>query len=498
MFRSLYSKLAAVLLGLFALVGLSIVTVTLFSAEMYQQEVDQKLNRELAAHIVSEKLLLRDNQINQDALKEIFHMLMVINPSIEIYLLDPAGNILAFSAPPGKVKRKRIDLEPVNKWLNEEVTYPLLGDDPRNPNKRKAFTVARIPEQGQLEGYLYVILGGETYDSIVHKLKGSYILRLSAWSIAASLLVALVAGLLIFALLTGRLRRLNSAMDEFRRGNALSQINLPGIRKAKAGDEIQQLSFTFKQMAQRIESQMDKLKKADNLRRELVANVSHDLRTPLATLQGYIETLLLKDDGLTETERKSYLNIAIKHCDRLSILVQELFELAKLDSQDTKLQREPFNLSELIQDVTHKFQLKAKEEDIDININIGKELPFVIADIELIERVLENLIENALRHTPEGGAISVMLTAEQQDIVVEVSDTGNGISQEELPYIFDRFYQLDKSRNSSPGLAGLGLAICKRVLELHGRSIDVKSILGSGTTFTFNLPTYSPVQGSVI
>ncbi len=108
MFKSLYSKLAAVLLVLFALVGLSLVAVTLFSAEMYQQEVDQKLNRELAAHIVNEKLLLKDNRINQKALKEIFHMLMVINPSIEIYLLDPAGNLLAFSAPPGKVKRKRV------------------------------------------------------------------------------------------------------------------------------------------------------------------------------------------------------------------------------------------------------------------------------------------------------------------------------------------------------------------------------------------------------
>lgn len=490
MFRSLYSKLAAVLLLLFALVGLSIIAVTLFSVEMYQQEVDQKLNRELAAHIVSEKLLLRDNQINEEALKEIFHMLMVINPSIEIYLLDPAGNILAFSAPPEKVKRKRVNLDPVNTLLKEEASYPILGDDPRNPAKRKAFTVARIPEHGKLEGYLYVILGGEIYDSIVHKLKSSYILRLSTWAIAASLLLALIAGLLIFALLTGRLRRLSAAMDAFKKGNALSELSLPNINEAKTGDEIQQLSSTFKQLAQRIESQMNKLKKADTLRRELVASVSHDLRTPLATLQGYIETLLLKDEHLTDAERKSYLEIAIKHCDRLSKLVQELFELAKLDSQETKLQREPFNLSELVQDVTQKFQLKAKQREINIIPNIGKELPFVVADIELIERVLENLIENAMRHTPPGGSISVVLTPDQQDIVVKVSDTGSGITQKELPHIFDRFYQLDKSRNSSPGLAGLGLAICKRVLELHGGSINVDSILGSGTTFTFNLPSY--------
>ena len=491
MFRSLYSKLATVLLLLFVLVGLSIVAVTIFSAEMYQQEVDQKLNRDLAAHIVSEKLLLRNNQINEDALKEIFHMLMVINPSIEIYLLDPAGKILAFSAPPGKVKRRQVSLEPIDHWLKQDANYPILGDDPRNPAKRKAFTVARIAEQGKLEGYLYVILGGETYDSIVHKLKGSYILRLSAWAIAASMLVALVAGLLLFAILTGRLRRLNAAIDAFKSGTALSEIALPKLKRSNAGDEIQQLSSTFKEMAQRIESQMDKLKKADSLRRELVANVSHDLRTPLATLQGYIETLLLKDRHLTVTERKDYLKIAIKHCDRLSKLVEELFELAKLDAQETKLLREAFNLSELVQDVVQKFQLKAQEKDIDIITNLGNELPFAMADIQLIERVLENLIENAMRHTPVGGSIRVVLTPGRQGIEIGVSDNGSGISPEELPHIFDRFYQLDKSRNSGQGLAGLGLAICKRVLELHGRSINVDSSPGSGTTFTFNLPSYS-------
>lgn len=491
MFKSLYSKLAIVLLVLFALVGFSLVAVTLFSAEMYQQEVDQKLNRELAAHIVSEKLLLKNNRINQKALKEIFHMLMVINPSIEIYLLDPTGSILAFSAPPGKVKRKQVSLEPIKAWLDESANYPILGDDPRSLFKQKAFSVARIPDEGQLEGYLYVILGGETYESIVHKLKGSYILRLSAWAIAASLLVALAAGLLLFAFLTGRLRRLNAAIDAFKKGTALSEINLPGRKQSNTGDEIQQLSFTFREMATRIESQMEKIKKSDALRRELVANVSHDLRTPLATLQGYIETLLLKDAHLSQAERKNYLQIATKHCERLSLLVEELFELARLDSQETKAQCEPFNIRELVQDVTQKFQLKAEKKNLTIITDIGKELPFVVADIKLIERVLENLIENAMRHTPPGGEVSVVLLSDRQEIVVEVSDTGSGISQKELPCIFDRFYQLDKSRNSSPGMAGLGLAICKRVLELHGRSISVSSNPGSGTTFAFNLPSHS-------
>ena len=204
MHKSLYSKLAVALLGLFCLLGISIVILTQFASDMYQQEAVQKLNRNLARQIVAQKILMQDHQINQKGLKEIFDMLMVVNPGIEVYLLDPAGNILAFSAPPGKVKRERVNLKPIQKWFEIDTVFPLTGDDPRNPDGKKVFSVARIPEQGPLEGYLYIILGGELFDSIVQKLKDSYILQLSFWWIAASLLFVLVTGLLLFAYLTRR------------------------------------------------------------------------------------------------------------------------------------------------------------------------------------------------------------------------------------------------------------------------------------------------------
>ncbi len=231
MFRSLYSKLAVGLAGLFFVVGLSFVGVTIFSTEMYQREVNQKLNSKLAEQIVAERLLMKENRVNQEALEEVFHMLMVINPGIEIYLLDSEGRILAYSAPKGKVKRKRVDLRPVKRWLDGDMTIPLLGDDPRNPDNKKVFTAARIPEKGKLEGYLYVILGGEIYDSVVQKLKGSYILQLSAWMISASLLFALIAGLILFSVLTRRLKRLASVMDAFRLGEAAKRIDLPVKRR---------------------------------------------------------------------------------------------------------------------------------------------------------------------------------------------------------------------------------------------------------------------------
>ncbi len=486
MFRSLYSRLALVLLGLFTVVGVLAVTLTVYSAGRYQQEVTQKLNRELADHIVAEKTLIRGKLPNQPALEEVFHMLMVINPAIEFYLLDPAGAVLAFSAEPGKVKRTRVNLEPVQRWLAGGATLPLAGDDPRDLRGQKVFSAARIGTPQKTEGYLYIILGGEDYDSVVQTLAGSYILKVGVWMLVAVLALSLLAGMLLFALLTGKLQRLARAMRAFKAGETATLVAAPHAD----GDEIDRLTAVFSAMAQQINTQVETLKHTDNLRRELVANVSHDLRTPLATLHGYIETLLLKEDTLDAWQRREYLEIAILHCKRLSMLVSELFELARLDAQETKLNREPFSLPELVQDTVQKFQLSARGQHVRLVARFEQALPFVSADIGLVGRVLENLIENALRYTPRGGVIELVLSPALRGVSVQVRDTGCGIPADELPRIFDRFYQLDKSRNLNPGSSGLGLAIAKRILDLHGGSIMVSSAVNKGTSFSFELPAH--------
>jgi signal transduction histidine kinase len=299
------------------------------------------------------------------------------------------------------------------------------------------------------------------------------------------LLFALVFGVVMFAGLTMRLKKLSRAVNYFKQQGEVNVSLMPLYRED--GDEIDYLTATFLEMANKIHCQLDNLQTSDNLRRELVANVSHDLRTPLATLQGYIETLLLKEDSLSREQRREYIQIALKHCHRLNKLVMELFELAKLDAQETRPLMESFNLSELAYDITQKFSLAARKKKITLQVKVGKGLPFVVADISLIERVLENLIENALRHTPAGGVVSLDLYTDEKGIAVEVSDTGSGIPKAEIPYIFDRFHQLDKSRTSLDGGSGLGLAIVKRIVELHKGVIRVTSEVGKKTVFAFSL-----------
>ena len=182
-----------------------------------------------------------------------------------------------------------------------------------------------------------------------------------------------------------------------------------------------------------------------------------------------------------------YLEIATRHSERLGRLVDELFELAKLDAGVTPLQVEPFSLSELVQDTVQRFELAAQRKRVTIAVDYAQPVPFVHGDIGLIERVLANLFDNALRYTDADGTIRIQLSGTDGRISVQVSDTGRGIAPEDLPHVFDRFFR-SNPHSSSDGGAGLGLAIAQRIVELHGGRIKVQSAMLRGTTFHFDLP----------
>lgn len=505
MFRTLYAKLAVALLLLLAIVGVLTIYLTLFATAKHVQEVHQSLNRDLAEHLVSEKLLMVDGQVNETVLKDVFHMLMVINPTIELYLLNPEGELLAYSAPPGTVKRAAVSLDPVKRFLAGE-RLPILGDDPRDLEGQKVFSVSPIRLASEdsdvatvpTQGYLYIVLGGQQFDSASQMLRASYVLRLSTGVGVLGLAFALLTGLLVFWLLTRRLRVLSALMDRFRKDDFTTPVSFPpgmfgsdGGASGHAGDEVDELANSFDQMAERITEQIARLDQTDQLRRELVANVSHDLRTPLASLHGYLETLSLKADALSEAERRQYLSIALRHSERLGKLVGELFELAKLDSQESPIAFESFSMPELVQDVVQEFQLFAKQKEVSIHADLKGKLPQVRADIHMMERVLENLLENALRYTPAGGRIEVAVTPEGDTVRVVVADTGQGINPDDIPHIFDRFYQGQPTAPVQSG-SGLGLAITKRILDLHHSTIRAQCSAEGGTRFVFNLPAAGP------
>ena len=401
-------------------------------------------------------------------------------------------------------------------FLAGDARFPLVGDDPRQPGRRKVFSASPVPTKGPLQGYLYVVLRGEQYDSVAAMVQSSYILKLGLGIALGSLFFVSATGLLLFRRITRRLRALDERMRSYREpvpalaaaGVASGAGELPQLSSIGSpmnsplssttdaaadgvlaptppvkGDEVERLDASFERMRERIEEQVEQLRRVDADRREMVANISHDLRTPLASLQGYLETLLLKKTDLAEEEARQYLKVAYRHSERLGRLVAELFELAKLDSGERFPRLESFSVAELVQDIVEKFRLRARDRGVDLQAELPRDLPFVSADIELIERAIDNLLDNALRHTPSGGQVTVGLRDADGGAELVVQDTGVGIDPEELPRIFDRFYRGKRSEGGS----GLGLAIARRILELHGSTIHVDSAVGAGTSMSFTL-----------
>jgi signal transduction histidine kinase len=201
-----------------------------------------------------------------------------------------------------------------------------------------------------------------------------------------------------------------------------------------------------------------------------------------------LETLQLKADRSSPAERQAYLDAALRHSRRLSRLVGDLFELAKLDAHAIRPHRERFAAAELLQDIAQKYRIAAREHRIEIDLRLPSTTLFVEADIGMIERLLDNLILNALHHTPPDGRIALELGARNEIAIFTVADTGHGIAPEDLPFVFDRFYRGSRRAKDDGNHLGLGLAIARRIAELHGGELRASSELGRGTRFTFDLP----------
>jgi signal transduction histidine kinase len=499
--NTLYAKLSAAMIVIIAIVGAGVFAIYRVTMTLYYEELTQRLNAPIAMYVTGEQALMRDDgTVDEEALQTLAHRAMVINPAVEVYLLDTGGRILAHAMPRDSVQLDRIAIAPVRELVAGDVDMPFKGEDPRNPQASKIFSAAEVRVAGELEGYLYVVLGGQKYDELVSTLRGSYARDLGLWAIVALLLLGSAMGLLAFGLLTQRLRRLTAAVQGFSDSNF--EKDAPGCELGRGNDEIDQLGRAFAAMAIRIGEQVERLKETDRSRRELVTNISHDLRTPLASIQGYIETLLIKNGMLSDAERERCLRIAGKNMHYLGKLVDDLFELSKLDSASVTPAFETFSLAELLQDTAQAFELDARAKDITVETVAGPDSSTVYADIGLIQRVLENLLRNAIQFTPRGGHIRIDIEKGANDVAVSVSDNGCGIAESDIHRIFDRYYhRADESRVDKSGAdkgqvdkgetsdsTGLGLAIVKRILDLHGSRINVTSEPGRGTRFEFNLP----------
>jgi signal transduction histidine kinase len=300
-----------------------------------------------------------------------------------------------------------------------------------------------------------------------------------------------VASLAIFRPAHRRLRDLESVAQ------AIGEGNLSARAPETGGDEVTALARAFNQMAGDLEARTRAMELSDRTRRQLLADVSHELKTPLSAIRGYVETLAMPEVRLDEDTRRRYLDIVGDETIKLERIVGDLLELARLESGGLTLTFGAVPVGQLFRRVADRHEREMLEKQVTLETSAAAGLEEIWGDAARLEQALQNLVANALRHTPEGGQITLVAGPAGEGVRLVVRDTGSGVPDEHLPRIFDRFYKADASRTDpySKAGSGLGLSIVKAIVELHGGSVSAANIPGGGAEFAMNLPS-RPAQSS--
>lgn len=477
----LFWKITAVFTGLLIVLGFVFVIIAAKFSTAYYTSAHQQLFGNLANHLATFTQPFKNGKPDTTVTHDIIHSTMVANPTVEVYLLDTAGNIVDYVVPDTTVQMHQVNITRVKQWLIAQGRQRPLGDNPKHPEEPGIFSAAPVYENDQLVGYVYAVLASEKQKQILASLNNDLHVRLGSYMFFSALLVAFIVGAITFFLITDSIHRISNVVKRFKEGDYTARIE--GNVKGNLGI----LTSTFNDMADEIVSNIDKISATDKFRQELIANVSHDLRTPLSIMQGYIETLMIKKDQLSKEQNDKYLSILYDSSKKLSILVEQLFQYAKLEANLVTPQKESFLISELASDILAAYQLNANQRGIQLTMKTTGNISPVFADIALTERVFQNLLDNAFKFTPDGGSIAIQLTQIKEGVKVQVADTGAGIAAEDQPYIFERYKQIGRHDKPQKGM-GIGLAIVKKILELHQTAIEVTSEPGRGTAFRFVLP----------
>lgn len=491
--RRIVLAFALLLLGFGVLVAFLGHRVTI----RHEQETLQRLSHGLARHIVEhwpQVAQPADGAIDRASLDDVLHMLMVVNPAIEVYVLDSGAQVRSYLGEPGAVRVPQVDMVAMEAFLSG-APLPLLGSDPKAPGAPKIFSVAPFPRRadGSTPGYLYVVLNGEARTRIAAGIGTNRVWQTTLLIGVAGLLVTLGIGLMTFHTLTRPLRRVAGRMRTFDLDDSGATTPTPVGNPPR--DEVRAIEDSFDAMAERISTQARVQAEQQGAHREIIANVAHDLRTPLTALHGYLETLSRDDPILPAGERRRYFGAALAQSDKVRRLSQQLFELARLQSASEVMQRDHFRLDELVHDTVQKFELSAQPPPVTLSGPPPGQVEME-GDLQLIDRALTNLIDNAVRHGPGARPVRVSLLCRGRGATVLVEDSGPGLPGE-IARRLDNGQPVREPPPERPGggFGGLGLAIAQRIAWLHGGSLRTLPSPCGGTRLCLALPLIAKARG---
>ena len=480
----LHRGLSLLFLGVLVVVG-GIQTTYIFTRAYRSAEAAEEYSGAFLAQTLA--TALQPHLKHQDGsvvLTEMNKLLLDALPGARVYLVGHDGTIKMALGATGTVSG-RIDTGPLEDFLSLPKTPArvLYARDPAESETKgdSAFAAARLDLFGE-PGYVFITLNHTFLLEALRYQFDETLLYFILFAIGTQLIAVILIALFLFRVLTIRLRSLVSVLNRYTAGDHSARAEISG------SDEIAELARTTNQMAETIEDKIEQLAERDRQRRELIADVSHDLRTPASVIRGYSEILSEKADSNTDQKSKEMYAAIIRSSDSLSTLLGQLWDLSKLEALEQAVAIERIPLAELLDEITSSYRVEARRKGISLISAVEESPRCILADPTLITRVIRNLIENALTYTHAGGTVEIRAIPSESGMRVEVHDTGVGISAEDLPQIFERSFRVKKWEGQRQDSGGLGLAIVRKILEAHGQKIEVQSQEDEGSTFAFELP----------
>lgn len=482
--KSIFSRIGIFIFLVITALGVSFVLITYNATSDYYQASLQLLNKDEAPRIAALTPLFSKQGIDHHKADSVFDNTMIVSPNTEVYFLDTLGHVQYYYAPDSLIKERRVPTDKIKIYLKDNL-HLIRNIDPRDPETPKIFSAAQVKVDHQKIGYIYIVLASKEYRNVAEFVFKS---QVGGW--ATKVFFMIIFATIIFSLLyISRLQRSYNrvihVLDQFKNGDLNVRFD------TKENDEFFPIADAFNKMVAMLGENFRRLKLLEEERRVFLANISHDLRTPLAVARGYTETMLIEKPA-TYKEQESHLEMVLSKIMQVEKLVLQLFELSKMESVNFIPNKEPFIFSEILQETIKGAEFQAKQKSIEIRCENCEDNALIDADISMMERVVQNLLENAVKYTHPGGFIKIRLLREPGLLTLELENSGDPLPPAILNWVNDA---TDEDAIKRPKGAGLGLALVKRVLKLHGFKFKADLSAESANKFVISLDSYTyPVK----
>ncbi|WP_067727166.1 ATP-binding protein [Oceanobacillus damuensis] len=423
---------------------------------------------------VMDSLLARGNthsailegDFNESTLEHV--AIMESESDFAVVITDASGNVIVNSDP---IEQEMIDVIVHTDYNQVPQNGKVLEE--RWPEKKYIATDSPITINDEHQGHVFMFADTNNIKRIVNHLSDQFIVIG-----LVTVVLTIITVFILSRLITGPLIKMKEATEQLSKGN--HKVEMHTDRRDELGE-----------LANSISTLSNDLERLKNERNEFLASISHELRTPLTYIKGYAD--IVSRDDISDEEKNEYIEIIREESDQLTVLVKNLFELAKMDQNKFIIDQKDIVYGELIHLITERVRPALQEKNITFSVRCPNHI-IAHVDPERIQQVLLNILDNAKKHTSVGKRISLEVSQNKREIITIISDEGEGIPEEDLPYIFERLYRVEKSRSRLSGGTGLGLAIAKEIVESHGGTIEVKSELGAGTSFIITLQRGEPIE----